>query len=55
MQTEQSLETLRLQHRHLQRELDDELRRPHPDTCRILSLKKQKLALKDEITRPAMH
>lgn len=51
MTADLSIETLQVRHRSLEDALDTELRRPLPDTGRIASLKKEKLALKDEMAR----
>ena len=39
-------------HRHLEREIALEERRPAPDRFRVVRLKKLKLAIKDRIFRP---
>jgi len=51
MTADLSIESLRSRHRHLEEVLHGELRRPSPDTLRIAALKKEKLALKDEMAR----
>jgi hypothetical protein len=42
---------LRERHAALERQIDEENSRPHPDEDRIASLKRQKLQIKDEIAR----
>jgi hypothetical protein len=45
------LSALEQKHRTLEQLLEDELSRPSADNVRIRELKRQKLKLKDEITR----
>jgi len=45
------LVSLRQQHAHLEIRLDEENTRPHPDEDRLRELKRQKLRLKDEMSR----
>ncbi|MBM3518020.1 MAG: DUF465 domain-containing protein [Alphaproteobacteria bacterium] len=45
------IETLRSRHRELEQEIDDEARRPLPDSMRIAELKRLKLRIKDDIAR----
>ncbi|MGF1477290.1 MAG: YdcH family protein [Geminicoccaceae bacterium] len=45
------VESLRTKHATLERAIDDELHRPLPDQALLARLKKQKLKIKDEITR----
>ena len=40
---------LKAQHQNLERALDEEPTKSHPDDYQIASIKKQKLAIKDEI------
>jgi len=49
MSLQETIEDLRSQHQHLEKALDQEHHRPHPDDYQIASLKKQKLAIKDQI------
>ena len=49
MSLQERIEDLRAQHQNLEKALDEEHHRPHPDDIQIASLKKQKLALKDQI------
>ena len=45
------IETLRARHADLDSQIDEETHRPHPDDIRVAELKREKLKLKDEITR----
>ena len=45
------LEELTEKHRALEKQLEEELARPHADSIRITELKREKLKIKDEITR----
>lgn len=47
------IESLRAKHAHLEEELRLENQRPHPDTTIIHRLKREKLRIKDEISRLA--
>jgi len=51
MTMEDRVETLKARHAHLEHEIDDEIHRPLPDTIHITELKRQKLRIKEEITR----
>ena len=51
MSFEDRIESLRLKHRALEEELRLEAQRPSPDTNKISRLKREKLKLKDEISR----
>jgi len=51
MTTIDRIDTLQSRHASLETKLEDEERRPHPDVAVIHDLKRQKLALKDEIAR----
>lgn len=53
MACEDRIEALRMKHHALEEELDHENQRPSPDDGVIAKLKKEKLRLKDEITRLA--
>jgi len=55
MSFEDRVESLRLKHQSLEEELRIENLRPHPDTELVNRLKREKLKLKDEITRLAPH
>ena len=43
--------TLRDRHAALEHELEEEISRPHPDAMTVASIKRQKLALKDQIEK----
>ncbi len=43
------IEALRLRHAELERELQDEMKRPQPNLLAVRALKQRKLVLKDEI------
>ena len=45
------IEALRVQHRQLEEELEEENQRPHPDSVKIGDIKRRKLRLKDDIAR----
>ena len=45
------LSALEQKHKALERQIEDELSRPSADEIRVRQLKRQKLKLKDEITR----
>jgi hypothetical protein len=47
------MQALREKHADLERKIELEEQRPHPDDLKIMELKKQKLHLKDEISRMA--
>ena len=51
MTTTDRIDSLRTRHASLHAKLEDEERRPQPDEVAIHDLKRQKLALKDEIAR----
>ena len=46
---QERIEDLKAQHQSLERMLDDECHRSQPDDYHITDLKKQKLAIKDQI------
>ncbi len=45
------LSALQTKHKTLERQIEDELARPSANEIRVAELKRQKLKLKDEITR----
>ncbi len=49
MQTDERLESLNDKHATLERAIEAENLRPHPDDIRISELKREKLRIKDEI------
>lgn len=51
MTTTDRIDSLRSRHATLESKLEDEERRPHPDDVLVHDLKRQKLAIKDEIAR----
>ena len=55
MGKEERLQTLRDRHAVLDRQLVQELGRPHPDEGRVNRLKREKLRLKDEISLLEVH
>jgi hypothetical protein len=48
---EARLSTLTAKHAELEREIDEENRRPMPDSLHLSELKRQKLRIKEEIAR----
>lgn len=53
MSVQDYVEGLRSKHAHLEHEIDAELHRPLPDQALLTRLKREKLRIKDEITRLA--
>ncbi len=51
MVPQEQLEVLKARHANLERAIDEEAHRPLPDTVQIHTLKREKLKIKDEITR----
>ena len=51
MSKEQRIETLRTRHAELERRIDQENSRPHPDDISVGQLKKEKLRIKEEINQ----
>ncbi|CAK0774447.1 DUF465 domain-containing protein [Azospirillaceae bacterium] len=51
MSSEDRIESLRVKHKHVDDELRKETQRPLPDAAAIATLKREKLRLKDEISR----
>ena len=51
MTMEDRVEALRARHARLETEIDDETHRPRPDQGHVSELKKQKLKIKEEISR----
>jgi len=49
LSTEQRIEALKAEHSKLENALEEEEGRPLPDSLAIASIKRQKLAIKDEI------
>ena len=55
MSLEDHILTLKTKHATLERALKQERLRPQPDTQQIAKLKREKLRLKDEIAKLALH
>ncbi len=51
MNVEERVESLRQKHRDLEDAIEEENRRPMPDSAVLSDLKRQKLRVKDEIAR----
>ena len=51
MTMEDRVETLRARHARLEHEIEDEIHRPLPDQVHVTELKRQKLRIKEAITR----
>jgi hypothetical protein len=49
MQTDERLDSLNDKHATLERAIEEESLRPHPDDIRLSELKREKLRIKDEI------
>lgn len=45
------IESLRAEHRQLEKKIEEEMQRPIPDTIRVQELKRLKLRVKDEIAK----
>lgn len=55
MSVEERITSLRSKHAVLEVELQEEVRRPLPDAATINKLKREKLKLKDELSRLSVH
>jgi len=51
MSLETHVEALTRKHASIDEVIDQEEHRPHPDTIRLMQLKRQKLRLKEELAR----
>lgn len=51
MSVDSHVEALSQKHHRIEETIDKEIQRPHPDEIRIMSLKREKLRLKEEIQR----
>lgn len=51
MVSQEQLDSLKTKHANLEKAIDEEAHRPLPDTGQIHTLKREKLKIKDEITR----
>ncbi len=49
MGLEERVESLKVKHQALEAAIDEENNRPHPDDLHLVTLKKQKLRIKDEL------
>ena len=49
------LDSLKAKHADLEIAIEDEFRRPYPDTTILADLKRKKLRIKDELERINMH
>ncbi len=49
MQADERIYSLRDQHASLERAIEEESERPHPDDFRLSQLKREKLRIKDQI------
>jgi len=55
MSLDAHLENLSEKHVQLEKDIEQEARRPHPDSLRLMALKRQKLKLKEELSRTTAH
>jgi hypothetical protein len=55
MMEDARLDSLKAKHAALESQINDEERRPFPDQALVHDLKKQKLKIKDELQRFAVH
>ena len=53
MTMEDRVESLKMRHARLEEEINDEVHRPLPDQVHVTELKRQKLKIKEEISRLA--
>ena len=51
MEADTHLASLATKHAHLERAIDEENHRPMPDSLRVTELKREKLRIKEEISR----
>jgi uncharacterized protein len=51
MTIQSHLDSLNDQHSHLEHEIDSEIHRPQPDSLKLTALKREKLRIKEEISR----
>jgi hypothetical protein len=49
------VEALKAKHAALESAIEDEVRRPLPDTTTVMELKRKKLRIKDELERLSAH
>lgn len=55
MSLEARLATLATKHSELEHNIDIENHRPHPDSLKLMTLKRQKLKLKEQLAHSAGH
>lgn len=55
MTSDERLDSLKSKHATLERAIEEEIQRPHPDDLRLTELKREKLRVKDEIASHAGH
>lgn len=51
MTADERLDSLHAKHAALERAIEEEIQRPHPDDFRLTELKREKLRIKDEIAQ----
>jgi len=49
MSVDERIDSLHVKHATLERAIEEESQRPHPDDFRLIELKREKLRVKDEI------
>ena len=55
MSLQDRLDSLKAKHADLETAIEDEFRRPYPDTTVLADLKRKKLRIKDELERINIH
>jgi hypothetical protein len=55
MSLDAHLATLADKHVQLEKDIEKEVQRPHPDSLRLMTLKRQKLKLKEQLMRATEH
>ncbi len=55
MSLQDRIESLKARHAQLENAIEAEVRRPSPDTAQIVTLKRQKLRIKDELATMSPH
>ena len=55
MSLQDRIESLKARHAQLEHAIEAEVRRPSPDTSQIVTLKRQKLRIKDELASMSPH
>ena len=51
MTVQSHIDSLNVQHDHLEQEISDESHRPQPDSLKLTALKREKLRIKEEMDR----